>query len=62
MSLLKINGKYRVTTGSHDSKALVHKAEAGEIRLLIKPVRFSDLSEAIDGLLQTGAHRPSLVG
>ncbi|MHA0798505.1 response regulator [Gilvimarinus sp. F26214L] len=41
-----------VATGNNDNEALAERAEAGEIELLIKPVRFRDLTASIDELLQ----------
>lgn len=44
-----------IATGNHDNEALASRAEDGKINLLIKPVRFGDLTHSIDGLLQSDA-------
>jgi response regulator of citrate/malate metabolism len=40
-----------VATGNHDNRALTERAANGDICLLIKPVRFSDLSACIEARL-----------
>lgn len=46
-----------VATGNHDNRALTEMADNGDIRLLIKPVRFTDLSTSIDERLQRRSER-----
>lgn len=41
-----------VATGNHDNRALTEQAGRGDIRLLIKPVRFDDLTASIEERLQ----------